>query len=254
MGVIRLSPDKNRYRLNISFIFCNAHKHPYKIEKMTNLADRLKAARAHAGLSQGELAKAAGVKQPVISQLETGKNVGSTFVVSIAKACGVSPEWLVNGKGSMVPDGSDFDANVEPALAPVKFYEYPEISWVQAGKAMEALVIGNITNFEKHPSDAWAGTNGFWLKVKGPSMTSTGGVTFAEGMLILIAPGFDVESGQYVVAKMVDTEEATFKQLYRDSGKTYLRPLNPAFSTIEIDDRWQIVGRVVDAKWPRSVL
>lgn len=221
---------------------------------MTDLADRLKLARVHAGLSQGDLAKAAGVKQPVISQLETRKSVGSTFVVSIAKACGVSAEWLANGRGDMIPENSGFDANVEPTLAPVKFYEYPEISWVQAGRAMEALVIGNVASFETHPSDAWAGPQGFWLKVRGPSMTSSGGVTFAEGMLILIAPGFDVESGQYVVAKTVDNHEATFKQIYKDSGKTYLRPLNPAFSTIEIDENWEIVGRVVDAKWPRSVL
>ncbi|RMT59099.1 hypothetical protein ALP45_200017 [Pseudomonas coronafaciens pv. atropurpurea] len=75
-----------------------------------------------------------------------------------------------------------------------------------------------------------------------------------EGMLILIAPGFDIQSGQYVVAKITDTNEATFKQFYKDSGRSYLRPLNPVFSTIEIDEDWQIIGRVVDAKWPRSVL
>ncbi|KWS96623.1 MULTISPECIES: LexA family protein [Pseudomonas syringae group] len=221
---------------------------------MTNLADRLKIARAHAGLSQGELALKAGIKQPVISQLETGKNAGSSFVVSIAKACGVNAEWLVNGQGGMLPETSGFDANVEPALAPVKFYEYPEISWVQAGAATEALVIGNVENCDVHPSDAWAGPNGFWLKVKGPSMTAPGGISFVEGMLILIAPGFDIQSGQYVVAKITDTNEATFKQFYKDSGRSYLRPLNPVFSTIEIDEDWQIIGRVVDAKWPRSVL
>ncbi|WP_310887174.1 LexA family protein, partial [Pseudomonas syringae group genomosp. 3] len=117
-----------------------------------------------------------------------------------------------------------------------------------------ALVIGNVANCDVHPSDAWAGPNGFWLKVKGPSMTAPGGISFVEGMLILIAPGFDIQSGQYVVAKITDTNEATFKQFYKDSGRSYLRPLNPVFSTIEIDEDWQIIGRVVDAKWPRSVL
>jgi SOS-response transcriptional repressor LexA len=221
---------------------------------MTNLADRLKIARAHAGLSQAGLAKKAGVKQPVISQLETGKSAGSSFVVSIANACGISAEWLAEGRGGMLPETSGFDANVEAALAPAKFYEYPEISWVQAGAATESSVIGNIGNCENHPSDAWAGQHGFWLKVKGPSMTSQAGISFSEGMLILVAPGFDIESGQYVVAKISDTNEATFKQYIKDSGKGYLRPLNPIFSTIEIDEDWQIIGRVVDAKWPRSIL
>jgi len=79
-------------------------------------------------------------------------------------------------------------------------------------------------------------------------------MSFPEGMVILVAPGFDVESGQYVVAKMVDTNEATFKQFVWDSGRAYLKPLNSAFPTVEVDGEWLIVGKVVDAKWPRSVL
>lgn len=221
---------------------------------MTNLADRLKIARKHARLSQGDLAIKAGIKQPVISQLENGRNAGSTHVVSIAKACGVRAEWLANGAGSMLDETTGFDANVVPASAPLKFYEYPEISWAQAGIGMEDLVTGNTASFDKHLSDAWAGLNGFWLKVQGPSMTAPGGVSFGEGMLILIAPVLEILSGQYVVAKMIETNETTFKQYYRDSGKSYLKPLNPIFNTIEMDEHWQIVGRVVDAKWPKSVL
>ncbi len=148
-----------------------------------------------------------------------------------------------------------FDANVEAAPGPNRYYEYPEISWVQAGVAAEAMDLFNVGDFEAmHPSDAWAGPNGFWLKVKGPSMTSTNGMSFSEGMLILVAPGGDVENGQYVVAKLIDTNEATFKQFIWDSGRAYLKPLNPAFPTVEVDDTWSVVGRVVDAKWPRSVL
>jgi SOS-response transcriptional repressor LexA len=221
---------------------------------MTNLADRVKIARKHAGLAQGELALKSGVKQPVISQLEQGKNLGSRFVVNIAKACGVNPVWLATGMGAMTSEKNEFDANVVSTLAPGDFYLYPEISWVQAGIATEAMVISNIASVATHPSDAWAGPNGFWLKVQGPSMTAHGGISFGEGMLILIAPEFDLESGQYVVAKTLNKNEVTFKQYYRDSGKSYLKPLNPIFSTIEMDDEWQIIGRVIDAKWPRSIL
>lgn len=148
-----------------------------------------------------------------------------------------------------------FDSNVESATGPNRYYEYPEISWVQAGVAAEAVDLFNVGEFEAmHPSDAWAGPNGFWLKVRGPSMTSTNGISFSEGMLILVAPGGDVENGQYVVAKLIDTNEATFKQFIWDSGRAYLKPLNPAFPTVEVDDTWSVVGRVVDAKWPRSAL
>ena len=231
-----------------------ADKGTYKLLSMTTLAERMKIARAHAKITQRKLAEIAGVEQPAISQMESGKTLKSAHLVAIAKACGVSAEWLANGAGGMTAETSGFDANVEPSIGPIRFYEYPEISWVQAGVATEALDLSNIAACEKHPSDAWAGPNGFWLKVKGPSMTSQGGVSFSEGMVILVAPGFDVESGQYVVARMIDTNESTFKQFIWDSGRAYLKPLNPVFSTVEVDDTWQVVGKVVDAKWPRSSL
>ena len=231
-----------------------AHKETYSVERMTTLAQRLKLSRSHANLTQKALADKAGIEQPAISQLETGKSMKSVHLPAIAQACGVSIIWLATGSGGMTAETSTFDANVEPAIGPIRFYEYPEISWVQAGAATETLDLWNLATCEKHPSDAWAGPNGFWLKVRGPSMTSQGGVSFTEGMVILVAPGFDVESGQYAVAKMIDTNETTFKQFVWDSGRAFLKPLNPAFPTIELDDEWEIVGRVVDAKWPRSVL
>lgn len=75
-----------------------------------------------------------------------------------------------------------------------------------------------------------------------------------EGMLILVAPGIEPENGSFVVAKMIATNEATFKQYIWDSGKAFLKPLNSAFPTVEMDDTWELVGKVVDAKWPRTLL
>ncbi len=221
-----------------------------------NRPDRIALAIKHSKKLKKEIARECGVTPSAVTQWITGDSKGMKpeNLFALADATGVNAEWLANGTGGMTPEMSGFDANVEPAPGPVRFYEYPEISWVQAGTAMEAVELSNVDSCEKHPSDAWAGPNGFWLRVKGPSMTSQAGISFSEGMVILVAPGFDVESGQYTVAKMIDTNEATFKQLIRDSGKAYLKPLNPSFSTIEMDDTWQIVGLVVDAKWPRNVL
>ena len=207
------------------------------------------------GWSEGELARRAGVTQPTVHRIISGesKSPKRENIEKIAKALRVSSKWLWDGGAKTEADG--FDSNVEAAQGPSRYYEYPEISWVQAGVAVEAMDLFNVGDFEAmHPSDAWAGPNGFWLKVRGPSMTSTNGMSFSEGMLILVAPGGDVENGQYVVAKLIDTNEATFKQFIWDSGRSYLKPLNPAFPTVEVDDTWSVVGRVVDAKWPRSVL
>lgn len=221
-----------------------------------NRHERIAHAIKHSKKLKKDIARECDVSPSAVTQWVTGDSKGlkPENLFALARATGVSAEWLADGTGGMTAETSGFDANVEPAIGPIRFYEYPEISWVQAGIATEALDLSNIAVCEKHPSDAWAGPNGFWLKVKGPSMTSQGGVSFSEGMVILVAPGFDVESGQYVVAKMIDTNESTFKQFIWDSGRAYLKPLNPAFSTVEVDDTWQVVGKVVDAKWPRSAL
>ncbi|MGN8276621.1 LexA family protein [Pseudomonas sp. SMN5] len=220
-----------------------------------HIGDRVAAEMAAKGWSEGELARRAGVTQPTVHRIISGesKSPKRDNIEKIAKALRVSSRWLWDG--GVKEENESFDANVEPTTGPTRYYEYPEISWVQAGVACEAMDLFNVGDFEAiHPSDAWAGPNGFWLKVRGPSMTSTNGMSFSEGMIILVAPGSDVENGQYVVAKLIDTNEATFKQFIWDSGKAYLKPLNPAFPTVEVDNTWTIVGRVVDAKWPRSVL
>ena len=217
------------------------------------------------GLTQEKLAHALEMNQSSVSHYMNGVNplnapVAAAFAKHLeADVADFSPRLakeiadMAGGVGISMSHA--FDANVETATGPSRYYEYPEVSWVQAGVACEAMDLFNVGDFEAvHPSDAWAGPNGFWLKVRGPSMTSTNGMSFSEGMIILVAPGGDVESGQYVVAKLIDTNEATFKQLIRDAGKAYLKPLNPAFPTVEVDNTWTVVGRVVDAKWPRSAL
>lgn len=67
---------------------------------------RIKRARKHANLTQGQLAEAVGVKQASISDLETGKSQASSFSASIAKACGVDPLWLEVGTGEMTSSES----------------------------------------------------------------------------------------------------------------------------------------------------
>ncbi|ELM3660031.1 helix-turn-helix transcriptional regulator [Edwardsiella piscicida] len=73
--------------------------------KKENIADRLNQAMKDAGMSQGSLAKASGVAQPTIWRLTSGNARGSTKIVEIAKALGVSTEWLSTGSGPMKNDG-----------------------------------------------------------------------------------------------------------------------------------------------------
>lgn len=76
--------------------------------------ERLRAAREHAKLSQGELAERTKLSQPTISYLENpAKNAtGSEFTIRLARACGVSVDWLADEVGEMVPPQvGESDAN-----------------------------------------------------------------------------------------------------------------------------------------------
>lgn len=206
------------------------------------------------GWSEGELSRRSGVTQPTIHRIISGesKSPKRDNIERIARALRVPAEWL--WVGGVRPDlVGDAGSNVEMTLQPSRSFSYPEISWVQAGSAMEAIELSNVAACPRHTSDVWAGDNGFWLRVVGASMTSPSGSSFPEGFLILVAPDIEPRQGQYVVAKMIDTNEATFKQLVRDAGELFLKPLNPSYPTKPIDDAWEVVGTVVDGKMPKSV-
>ena len=217
-----------------------------------NIAERLRAKMLELGLNESELGRRADVPQPTINRILSGESASPRrpTIEKIARVLRVSPNWLMFGGAD---ESKSFDANVKMALQPSRSFSYPEISWVQAGAATEAMELSNVSACERHTSDVWAGDKGFWLKVMGPSMTSPAGPSFPEGFLILIAPEFEPRSGQFVVAKLIDSNEATFKQFIRDSGAYYLKPLNPSFPIIPMDDAWVVVGTVVDGKMPTSI-
>lgn len=62
------------------------------------LGDRMKKAREHAGLSQGELAARIGISMSSVSRYEVDKTApGRPVLLSWALCTGVSLEWLLGG-------------------------------------------------------------------------------------------------------------------------------------------------------------
>ncbi|WP_257604190.1 LexA family transcriptional regulator [Pseudomonas tolaasii] len=135
----------------------------------------------------------------------------------------------------------------------IEIFDFPEISWRQAGAGIRALKLSGTSSRITHKSEIFAGPLGFWLRVTGSSMVSTSEVSFPEGYLILVAPEVDPRPGQFVVARLIASNEATFKQLVWDAGEFFMKPLNPAYPIKHMGDEWEIVGTVVDGKIPRSV-
>ncbi|MDR7109216.1 LexA family protein [Pseudomonas frederiksbergensis] len=224
-----------------------ADKGTYKFQRMSTLAERIKSARNHAKLTQKALALKVGVEQPVISQLETGKNLQSAHLPKIAHVCGVNAIWLSENIGPMTGSRA-VDSNVSDARQPVESYRYPVISWVAAGawaEAVEPYPAGFSDRYEFSEYDSKGAA--FWLEVKGDSMTSPVGQSVTEGTLILVDTEAEVVPGKLVIAKLPDSNEATFKKLVNDGGKLFLKPLNPAWRIEPFNEDCRIVGVVVRA-------
>lgn len=94
-----MSNNTTVFELNSTTVLDNANILVFNL--FMKFSERLKKARKHAKLSQEELANAIGVTQGLISKIERGDQEESAYVVKIARACGVRPEWLDDGSGEM---------------------------------------------------------------------------------------------------------------------------------------------------------
>ena len=83
----------------------------------------------------------------------------------------------------------------------------------------------------------------FVLRVRGESMEPK----FHDGDLIFVDPQVAPVSGRYVVVRLEDSQEATFKQLIVEEGRQYLKALNPDWPhrIIEVNVDATICGVIV---------
>ncbi|GLO24226.1 helix-turn-helix domain-containing protein [Pseudomonas putida] len=217
-----------------------------------DIGQRIREARKARGLTLEALANQVDTDTGNLSRLERGKQGASqellTKIFSVLQL-GVADVEHIRPKGTY--PGLTYDLDNLIYVSPEENRArkgYPLISWVTAGELARSPD-------HHHPADAeWisstenAGMNGFWLRVRGDSMTCTGNPSFPEGSLILVRPEADIISGKYYVVEMLDSGEMTFKQYVEDAGIKYLRPLNAGYRTIEIDGNCRFIGRVIDTK------
>jgi len=211
-----------------------------------------KAKKKELGLSQEKIA-IEGLKansQSAASHYLTGRNAlnieaASVFARYLKVPVSAFSERLAKEIDTL---SSSEPSNVGSTRQPIESFRYPVISWVAAGawaEAVEPFPPGFSDRYEL--SDYNSKGPAFWLEVKGDSMTSPVGTSITEGTLILVDTEADVQAGKLVVAKLADSDQATFKKLVDDGGRRYLKPLNPAYPTEMCAENCRIVGVVVRA-------
>lgn len=125
---------------------------------MTTLADRLKVARIRKGLTQTELAKAAGLKnQSIIGSLESGYRKSSAYTPAIAEALDIPAIWLSDGKGpnpfTTDESGHPEAAPATPPLPTTRGRARSPLRAAGSGAAAKAALADLAAELETHPPD-----------------------------------------------------------------------------------------------------
>lgn len=192
--------------------------------------------------STAALARRTGVPQPTIYRILKGESqdpetatlrkLSTFFKVTVAQLRGESTLSAQQPAGTYnVEEGPDIHA-------------VHVISWVQAGRSQPVA--------DPHPPGEGEktlyvskklGDHAYALRIRGDSMENPQGKpTFPDGCVIVVDPDKHAASGSFVVVRLDDTEEATFKQLVEDAGQRYLKPLNPRYPMIPIDGNATLCG------------
>ena len=201
-----------------------------------DIAKRVKERRTALGLTQYQLADLVGTAQTSIQKIERGDTKNPRNIEALARVLKCTPEFLQFG----IADNKDTNSNVSPG--PTIKATAPLISWVQAGAWSEISEI-KAYDAERFMCPVNCSDLTFVLKVQGISMEPK----FDEGDLIFVDPEAECIHGSYVVARLDDDNQATFKQLIIENGHKFLKAANPNWpeQLIPINGNCTLVGKVI---------
>lgn len=205
------------------------------------------------GITQYSIADELGITQGAVGHYLNGRNALNVEVASgFARILQVPISEFSASIASKVAE----QAESLKGESNVRFFgeyrsgkRYPVLSSVQAGawcEACEPYAVKDIDLWLE--SDAHIQGDAFWLKVEGDSMTSPVGISIPEGTFVLFDTGREPINGSLVIAKLSDSNEATFKKLIIDGGQKYLKGLNPAWPLVPVNGNCKILGVAIETK------
>ena len=178
---------------------------------------------AEAG-SAAALARLAATSESYLSQIRnqlltakgTPRGVGDELAAKLEQAMGKPHGWMDESHQDFMEERARYNAEPGPAL----------------GDAEDLL-----------PCPVRCSPDTFVLRVRGESMEPK----FHDGDLIFVDPEAAPLSGRYVVVRLEDSHEATFKQLIVEGDRQFLKAMNPDWPQriIEVDSNATICGVVV---------
>jgi SOS-response transcriptional repressor LexA len=216
---------------------------------------------------QGQLGKLFGVDQKAARKWleEEGfpaQKRQQEFIEKLnAKGAQITGEWLFYGDQTKAPlwykhlmnlndvdQTNTYTVTSNTEAGPFIKGKIPLINYVQAGQWAEIMESFEPMDWIERTLDV--SPKAFALRVKGDSMTNPfGAPSLPEGFIAIVEPDAHYDHGSIVVARLEGSNEATIKQLIIDGPHRYLKPLNPNYRTIEINENCIICGVVKRAQF-----
>ena len=243
--------------------------------------DRLRFAREYAGLDRDELGVALGVTYETVRSWEAGESTPRhKKFAEIASATGVIEAWLASDSGPACYDeegyarrpvlhedgeflcetsGTGTDYEINQAVRDVRSYGYvtsrvPLVDWVAADRFSELKGHDELGNKHNWVQAVSVSGLAYALTVRGDSMANPyGNPTFPDGTIIVVDPREALLNGRFIIAKIPEDAEATFKRYEKEGGQVWLRPLNPKYDPIRAGSDIVFCGVVVGKAYERLV-
>ena len=196
------------------------------------------------------IAEHVGVKQPTVSQWEADLMVPrGESLKKLEEILKTNSDWILHGKGNpdaryvlVQPDSQEFKA------ISLSTKRIPVISWVQAGAWSDIGCDDPAMNCaEWMETSSGVSEHAFALIVRGDSMTNSNNPrSIQDGAKVVVEPIFDPEqlNRKIVVAMLEGSSEATIKEFIQDGPVKFLKPLNPAYPSMQVNGNCRIVGVV----------
>ncbi len=199
------------------------------------------------GMTQEMLANKMGITRGAVTHYLAGRRVPPLKQFQkLAAVLKADPAWLqfgtaAEGKHSVKkPEAKNVKSELTKDRLPI-------VTWEQASQFIGSTKITDNEIKQYLPDFFTDKPHWYALRVKGDTMTTPLGNSrsFHEGDVIIIDPKKNAAHGNYVVAILPRAKEATFKQYVVDGGVRYLKPLNPQYPIVKIEDSTHICGVVV---------
>ncbi|EOG5455988.1 helix-turn-helix domain-containing protein [Cronobacter turicensis] len=191
----------------------------------TTLSQRLEIAMTAGGFSQASLAEAAGVSQPTVWKIVSGRTQSSAKIVDLAKALGVRPEWLAHGVGSMKSEQvetSNASSIVYEGTIALPLYDESE-------KQIGLTIVPEAINPET--------SRAYKLNYE------TGFPELPQGCTIVVDSEENPVNNDFVYAK-INGKSSAYRYLTR-GPQNYLDVGDSRLGLVPIDERVEILGVIV---------